>query len=263
MKKIKRSNAYEIVLDIKDDNFIKPPREAQRNAVVNRAIKEFTADLNALHEQTKRFVPGKSIDFFSEDREQKVLKDDQIMEDWLIPVMRAMANVVTEKGGDILEIGFGRGISSEMLQEFPITSHTIIECNEAVIAEYYNGWKKKFVDRDIRLVQGLWQDTIDNLDLFDGIFFHTYPLNEDEYMRYVNGSITFAEHFFAHAHAHLKPGGAFTYFSNEIGSLSREHQRVLLQHFSSFTVQIVPLKMPDDVTDTWWADTIAVVKAIK
>ncbi|SDL27651.1 class I SAM-dependent methyltransferase [Kriegella aquimaris] len=263
MKKIKRSHEFEVVVEIKDSNFIKPPREAQRNAVVNRAVKEFTADLNALNEQTKRFVPGRSVDFLSEDREQKILQDDQIMEDWLIPVMQVMAKVIAEKGGDILEIGFGRGISAEMLQEFPIDSHTIIECNDAVIAKYFDNWKEKYVERKINLVKGLWQVTIDDLGLFDGIFFHTYPLNEDEYMRYVNGSITFAEHFFAHAQAHLKTGGAFTYFSNEIGSLSREHQRILLQHFSSFSVQIVPLKMPDDVTDTWWADSIAVVKAIK
>jgi guanidinoacetate N-methyltransferase len=29
--------------------------------------------------------------------------------------------------------------------------------------------------------------TIDDLGLFDGIFFHTYPLNEEEYMKNVHG----------------------------------------------------------------------------
>ena len=263
MKKIRRSEAFEIIVDIKDDDFISPPRNAQRNAVVNRAIKEFTADLKALDQQTRRFVPGKSIDFLSDDREQKVLNDDQIMEDWLIPVMKVMSKVVAENGGDILEIGFGRGISAAMIQEHPIDSHTIIECNEAIINTYFSEWKRGYPEKSIILVKGLWQDTIDDLGLFDGIFFHTYPLNEDEYMKYVNGSITFAEHFFAHAKEHLRPGGAFTYFSNEIHSLSREHQRLLLKHFSSFTVQVVSLQMPDEVTDTWWADSIAVVKAIR
>lgn len=262
MKKLKRSNDFELNLVLKNEGFIAPPREAQRNAVVNRAIKEFVADLNALHEQTKRFVPGKTPDYISDDREQKVLNDNEIMEDWLIPVMQVMANVICDKGGDILEIGFGRGISADMIQQHAIQSHTIIECNDAVVAKYHK-WKDKHPGRDIRLVHGLWQDTIQNLSLFDGIFFHTYPLNEDEYMRYVNASITFAEHFFSHAAEHLKPGGAFTYFSNEIHSLSREHQRLLLNHFSSFSVQIVPLVMPEDVIDTWWADSIAVVKAVK
>ena len=109
----------------------------------------------------------------------------------------------------------------------------------------------------------MWQDVIGNLENFNGIFFHTYPLNEDEYMNYVNGSVTFAEHFFETAVAHLHPGGAFTYFSNEIDSLSREHQRLILKHFSSFSVEMVKLDVPDDVKDTWWANSMVVIKAVK
>ncbi len=261
MKRIKRSEAFEVTVVLNDNDFIAPPREAQRNAVVNRALKEFTADINALHEQTKSFVPGATINSF-DDREQKVLEDQEIMEDWQIPVMKAMSEVVTSNGGDILEIGFGRGISADLIQEQSIQSHTIIECNDAVVDQYHH-WKEKYAGKEISLVHGLWQDTIDDLGTFDGIFFHTYPLNEDEYMRYVNGSITFAEHFFPYAQTHLKDKGAFTYFSNEVDSLSREHQRLLLRYFSSFSVQVVPLKMPQDVKDTWWADSIAVIKAVK
>ena len=82
-------------------------------------------------------------------------------------------------------------------------------------------------------------------------------------MKYVQESITFAEHFFPYASSHLNPGGSFTYFSNEIDSLSREHQRLLLKHFSSFSVHVVTLNMPEDVKDIWWANSIVVVKAIK
>jgi len=262
MRRIKRSQEFEISVVINDTNYIKPPRDSQRNAVVNRSIKEFTEDLAALHEQTKRFVPGSTVNSFN-DREQEVLSDQEIMEDWQIPVMKAMAKAVAENEGDVLEIGFGRGISADMLQEYSIKSHTVIECNDAVIKDYFIDWKAKFPGKDIKLVHGLWQDTIDKLGQYDGIFFHTYPLNEDEYMRYVNGSITFAEHFFPHAIKHLKPGGTFTYFSNEIDSLSREHQRLLLRNFSSFSIHTVSLKMPEDVKDTWWADSIVVIKAIK
>lgn len=261
MKRIKRSKDFEISLTINNEEYIKPPREAQRNAVVNRALKEFSGDLDALDEQTKRFVPGATVNTF-DDRTQKVLDGQEIMEDWQIPVMSAMAKAIAQNGGDILEIGFGRGISSDMIQEYPITSHTIIECNDAIVEQFIK-WKTKHSKKKIEMVHGLWQDTIDTLQGFDGIFFHTYPLNEDEYMRYVNGSITFAEHFFPHASKHLNNKGAFTYFSNEVDSLSREHQRLLLKHFSSFTVTMVKLEMPEDVKDTWWADSIAVIKAIK
>jgi len=167
MKKIKRSREFEITLEINNEEFIKPPREAQRNAVLNRAIKEFAADLNALNNQTKRFVPGIHVNYSDEDRTQKVMADHEIMEDWLIPVMDVMAKVVADAGGNILEIGFGRGISSDMIQEYPIESHTIIECNDAVV-DVFHEWKKRYADKDIRLVHGLWQDTIDGLGLFDG-----------------------------------------------------------------------------------------------
>lgn len=265
MRRIRRSDKYQVELTIKKDDFISTPRAIQRSSVVNRALKEFAADIEALDEQAKHFVAG-NVDLevrAVSDRTHTKLSDQEIMEDWQIPLMQGMTDVVCDTQGDILEVGFGRGISSDMIQEYRVKSHTIIECNEQVINDYFVEWKEKFKGSDIRLVKGLWQDTIDTLDLFDGIFFHTYPLNEEEYMKYVQESITFAEHFFPFASSHLNDGGAFTYFSNEIDSLSREHQRLLLQHFSSFSIQKIPLKMPEDVKDIWWANSIVIVKAIK
>ncbi|MBM1106810.1 class I SAM-dependent methyltransferase [Aurantibacter crassamenti] len=261
MKRIRRSKEFEVNLTITDDKFINPPRDMQRNTMVNRAIKEFSADLVALDTQAKNFVPGETVNEVT-DRTQAELSDQQIMEDWQIPLMQAMARVVCGKGGDILELGFGRGIASDMIQSYDVSSHVIMECNEAVI-ERYNVWKGKYPGKDIQMVKGLWQDTIDDVGLFDGVFFHTYPLNQEEYMKYVNESITFAAHFFPDAAKHLKPGGSFSYFSNEIDSLSREHQRQLLKHFSSFQIEKVTLEIPEDVHDMWWSDTMIVVKAIK
>ena len=261
IRRIKRSDKFEISVVIKDDQFIRPPKDAQRNALLNRAIKEFTEDLTALDQQAAKFVEGAVQNTFS-DRTQAVLSDQEIMEDWQVPIMEAMARIVTESRGDVLEIGFGRGISSEMIQNHQVRSHTIVECNDAIVDRFHK-WKENHKDRDIRMVHGLWQDVIDELACFDGIFFHTYPLNEDEYMNYVNGSVTFAEHFFETAVKHLHPGGGFTYFSNEIDSLSREHQRLILKHFSSFSVEIVKLNVPDDVKDTWWANSMVVIKAVK
>lgn len=265
MKRVRRSQEYEVALNIKDDNFINPPRSIQKSAVINRALKEFAADLEAIHIETKDFVPGYIATEVRElqDRTHTKLSDQEIMEDWQIPLMQKMADVICETKGAILEVGFGRGVSSDMIQAHNVKSHTIIECNEEVIVDYFLSWKNKFPNKDIKMVKGLWQDTIEGLDLFDGIFFHTYPLNEEEYMKYVQESITFAEHFFPFASKHLNPGGAFTYFSNEIDSLSREHQRLLLSYFSSFTVQTISLNMPEDVKDIWWANKIVVVKAIK
>ena len=260
-KKIKRTGNFEILLEIKREDFIRPPRDAQRNALLNNALNEFSDNLQALHQSAARFVPGK-LQIALEDRTQKILSDNEIMEEWQIPLMRAMAEVVTESHGSILEIGFGYGVSATLIQEQCVSSHTIIECNDSVVERFFK-WKDLFKENRIELVHGLWQDTIADLGLFDGIFFHTYPLNEEEYMKYVHGKATFAEHFFESAARHLHPGGVFTYFSNEIDSLSRGHQRALFKHFSSVSLRVINLELPDDISDTWWSDSMVIVKAVK
>jgi guanidinoacetate N-methyltransferase len=260
-KKIKRTGNFEIVLEIKTEDFIRTPRDAQRNALLNNALNEFSDNLQALDKSAARFVRGKP-EISLDDRTQKILSDDEIMEEWQIPLMQAMAEVVTESHGNILEIGFGCGVSATMIQEQQVLSHTIIECNNSVVERFFE-WKELFKDKKINLVHGLWQDTIDDLGLFDGIFFHTYPLNEEEYMKNVHGRATFAEHFFETAGEHLRPGGVFTYFSNEIDSLSRGHQRALFKHFSSVSLKVINLDLPDDINDTWWADSMVIVKAVK
>ena len=260
-KKIKRTENFEIVLEIKNEDFIRPPRDSQRNALLNNTLNEFSDNLQALDKLATRFVRGRSQTSL-DDRTQKILSDDEIMEEWQIPLMQAMAEVVTESQGNILEVGFGRGVSATMIQEQNVRSHTIIECNDSVVERFYK-WKEPYKDKKINLVHGLWQDTINDLGLFDGIFFHTYPLNEEEYMKNVHGRTTFAEHFFETAASHLNPGGVFNYFSNEIDSLGRGHQRALFKHFSSFSLKVIDLELPDDINDTWWADSMVIVKAVK
>ena len=262
IKRVKRTEQYEVSLVIKDDNFINPPRDAQRSTVLNRAVKEFGEDLEALHQLASEFVSGDSTIVVESDRTQASLTDQQIMEDWQIPIMQAMAEAVCATGGDVLEVGFGRGVSSSMIQNCGVQSHTIIECNKSII-DKFEEWKRQQDNQNIFMVEGLWQDTIDSLGTYDGIFFHTYPLNDEEYMKYVHGKVTFAEHFFSTAAAHLNPDGAFTYFSNEIDSLSRGHQRALFKYFSNINISKVELDLPHDVVDTWWSNSMVVIKASK
>src|SRR5688572_17747674 len=162
-KKIKRTENFEIVLEIKRDDFIRPPRDAQRNALLNNALNEFSDNLQALDKLALRFVPGK-LEIALEDRTQKVLSDDEIMEEWQIPLMQAMAEVVTESHGNVLEIGFGYGVSATLIQEQRVRSHTIIECNDSVVETFFK-WRELFQQNEINLVHGLWQDTIDDLGL--------------------------------------------------------------------------------------------------
>ena len=261
MRKIKRTGAFELSLDVRDDQFIRPPHDGQRNWLLNRFIREAGDDLQALDAIARRFVPGAHRELPADMRDA-ALSDDEIMEDWQLPLMEAMATVAARSGGDVLEVGFGRGVSAGLIQRLGVRSHTIIECNPHVIARFER-WREAFTDRDIRVVPGLWQDVIGSLGTFDAVFFHTYALDEDEAVDLLASSVTFAAGFFPAAAAHLRPGGVFTYLSNEIDSLSRAHQRLLFDHFSSVRLQRVPLTLPPDVRDAWWADSMVVVEAVK
>ncbi|NNF04943.1 MAG: class I SAM-dependent methyltransferase, partial [Rhodothermales bacterium] len=185
-RKLKRHPSFELAIRVTDDEFIRPPREAQRNWLLNRALGELVLDLEHLDRQARRFVAG-SEEMIVSDRTQAVLSDDEIMEDWQIPVMEAMADVVTESHGDVLEIGFGRGVASDMIQDRGVRSHTIVECNDAIV-ERYHDWRERGPDATIHLIHGKWQDTIDRFEQYDGIFFHTYPLNEEELLENVVNS---------------------------------------------------------------------------
>ncbi len=262
IKRLKRLREFDVSVQVKHDDFIRPPADTQRAWLLNNALDEFVDDLRALDRHAARFVAGRGV-LPTGDRTQADLTDDQIMEDWQIPLMVAMADLVTESHGHVLEIGFGRGVSAELIQDRGVAAHTVIECNDHVVRRYQT-WRNRYPDRDIRLAHGKWQDVLDGLGRFDGIFFHTYPLTETEFVEQIGSPGTFAEHFFEHAARHLVVGGVFTYLSFEIDSLSRRHQRELFRHFSRIELEVVrDLAIPDDVQDAWWSDSMVVVKAIR
>jgi guanidinoacetate N-methyltransferase len=262
IRRLKRTADFELSLSLKRDDFVNPPRESQRNWILNRLILEFTSDLYHLDEQARSYVPGASSASLL-DRRQADLTDNEIMEDWQIPVMRAMAAAVCANHGHILEIGFGRGIASDFIQAHDPDVHTIIECNDSVI-ERYNEWVKGYPDRDIRMIHSMWQDAVDEMVQYDGIFFHTYPMSEEEFEEHVAASSTFAEHFFPVAAAHLVDGGLFSYLTIEADSLSRSHQRALFRHFTSFELsKVESLDIPADTADAMWSSSMVIVKAIK
>ena len=261
MRKLKRTPAYELSVEIRDPEFVRPPRDAQRNWLLNRFMREAGEDLEALDALARRFVPGGHRELPADMRDA-ALSDEEIMEDWQLPLMDAMAAIAAHAGGDVLEIGFGRGVSARAIQRLGVRSHTIVECNPHVL-ERFDRWRATLPDRDIRVVPGLWQEVIGSLGVFDAVFFHTYALDEDEAVELLSNSVTFAASFFPVAAAHLRSGGVFTYLTNEIDTLSRAHQRLLFAHFSALRMHRVPLSMPADARDAWWADSMVVVEAVK
>jgi amino acid adenylation domain-containing protein len=268
---IQRKSEFDVYLKINKEEFLSPPRSNQRNWLLRRALDEFSDDLLALDDHAKRFVSGS--DRAGIERgwagsradyrpSELIIEGQQVMQDWETPLMKAMADIVTESRGDILEVGFGMGISASYIQERGPRSHTIIECNRDVMRAFTD-WRRQYSDRDIRLVEGTWQEVVDHVGPFDGVFFDTYPASEAEFEEAVINGITFAEAFIPAAAGLLRPGGCFTYYTNEIDSFSRRHQRLLFRHFGSFTLSLVRSLLPPDDCHYWWADSMAVVKAVK
>ena len=271
---IRRFPQFDVQLKLKDEEFIKPPKEAQRNWLLRRALDEFASDLKHLDVQSRRFVAGsarprlETVPWGSHhaqyDDHNLFIAGQQVMQDWELPLMDAMAKVVTESHGDILEAGFGMALSATCIQKYGVRSYTIMEANDEVVKRFHE-WKKQFPGRDIRLLHGRWHDTHHQLadESMDGVFFDTVPTFEDEYLREVIDNVVMAEDFFPVAARVLRPGGIFTWYTNEIDTLSRRHQRLIQKYFRSFEVTVCrPLYPPEDC-HYWFADSMVVVKAVK
>ena len=71
----------------------------------------------------------------------------------------------------ILEIGFGMGISAGYIQSQSISSHTIIENHPDVIPKAQEWASGK---SNVTIITGSWYDVKDNLSTYDGIFYDTY-----------------------------------------------------------------------------------------
>ena len=95
----------------------------------------------------------------------------QVMMNWEDSIMKTSADYICENGGDILEIGFGMGISAGYIQANNINSHTIIE-NHPQIIEKLKLWA---ADKpNVIIIEGDWYDVKDSLSTYDGLFYDTW-----------------------------------------------------------------------------------------
>tara|TARA_R110002096_G_C14571704_1_gene720649 strand:+ start:571 stop:1134 length:564 start_codon:yes stop_codon:yes gene_type:complete len=97
--------------------------------------------------------------------------DWEVMMDWEDLLMAASAAYVCEGGGDVLEIGFGMGISATYIQSHTINSHTIIENHPQIIPKA-RAWA---ADKpNVTIIEGSWYGVKDTLSTYDGLFMDTY-----------------------------------------------------------------------------------------
>ena len=122
----------------------------------------------------------------------------EVMMDWEKPLMSASAAYICENGGDILEIGFGMGISAVYMHSHSISTHTIIENHPDVIPkakEWANG------KSNVTVITGSWYDVKDSLSTYDGLFYDTFG---DENV----------DHFKTILPTLMKSGGKVTWWNN-------------------------------------------------
>ena len=95
----------------------------------------------------------------------------EVMMDWEDNIMSASAAYICQNGGDILEIGFGMGISAYYIQTHTIASHTIIENHPQIITKAQDWASGK---SNVIIITGSWFDVKDSLSTYDGLFYDTY-----------------------------------------------------------------------------------------
>ena len=122
----------------------------------------------------------------------------EVMMDWEDTLMSASAAYVCQNGGDILEIGFGMGISAGYIQSHQITSHTIIE-NHPQVIERLQLWAHD--KPNVNVIIGSWYNVNDSLSTYAGVFYDTFGDND---MRYFSSSLS----------SLVKPGGVATWWNN-------------------------------------------------
>jgi len=110
--------------------------------------------------------------------------DFEVMMDWEDPLMSASAAYVCENGGDILEIGFGMGISAGYMHSHSISTHTIIENHPDIISKA-QAWALN--KSNVTIITGSWYDVKNSLSTYDGIFYDTFG---DENMKNFSSSLS-------------------------------------------------------------------------
>jgi predicted O-methyltransferase YrrM len=148
-----------------------------------------------------------SLDFarepliFTEDRilmkrwAVKAPQNSAVMERWETPMLQRQIDLLEVKDKDVLEIGFGMGITAAMIQRAEPRSHTIIECHPQVIN--YAKSTFPYIDK-VNLVGDFWQNVIMGMGKFDRIFFDPHA---DDY-----------DAFFQIVEMKLREEGLFSYF---------------------------------------------------
>ncbi|CAG7581084.1 MAG: putative guanidinoacetate methyltransferase [uncultured marine phage] len=147
------------------------------------------------------FVNSNVTFHYDEGEVYKITSDlfeEEIMMGWESSIMEDHSNIVCHNQGDILEIGFGMGISADFIQSLNPSSHTIIEIHPQIYSKLEEWADGK---SNVTIINDDWWNVKDSLGNFDGIFYDTiWDLKFEWFMRNFPQS-------------HMKSGGKFSYFN--------------------------------------------------
>ena len=176
-----------------------------------------------------------------------------VMEDWELEYMNTLARIATGNGGNVLEIGYGLGLSARAIQAYDVDAHFVVECHPDVVARCVADMRDAIIGNRLHMFSGFWEDVTNLMadKTFDGILFDTYPLREEE---------IHANHFwfFKEAFRLLKPGGILTYYSDEASGYSEMHMQKLKEAgFLEADISLETCKVdPPADCEYWQAKTI-------
>lgn len=173
-----------------------------------------------------------------------------VMQRWEEPLMQRMAEEVTWTAElDVLDVGFGMGISATAIIRRGCRSYTVIEAHPRV-AKMARAWASE-QSVPIEIIEGFWQDVVAKLDQrYDAILFDTFPLTAAEF-----GCNHFP--FISVAPRLLRPGGRFTCYSDETEDFRPEHLKMLLEEFDEVRLVKVPVQPPSDCA--YWHSPVMVI----
>tara|TARA_R100000656_G_scaffold107564_1_gene79695 strand:+ start:59 stop:631 length:573 start_codon:yes stop_codon:yes gene_type:complete len=146
-----------------------------------------------------------------------------IKESESVVIMKEHTDFICEGKGDILEIGFGMGISANYIQAQDVNSHTIVDIHPQVI-EKLKIWAE---DKDnVTIVEGDWY-SVEGLSTYDGIFIDTYKDdNWNEFKNFTSDKI--------------KSGGRITYWNMNPNGANNEFG------YNTFSYKEIDIDVVDD-----------------